>query len=150
MVVVYSFFLSVCLTNTLSAPSSVRELEIFFCGACFPLEAQFQAQGFPLPLEESFAKVMERLCCAEFSESLTAAPGLPNLVLCMHLPLALCTQACPESPRAQHVFHALTVFHMIQGVVTRMGKKSQMWFWCFRSCLLTGEQNQVLLMVKWP
>lgn len=77
MVVVYSFFLSVCLTNTLSAPSSVRELEIFFCGACFPLEAQFQAQGFPLPLEESFAKVMERLCCAAVSLccSWTAQPG---------------------------------------------------------------------------
>lgn len=83
-------------------------------------------------------------------QSLTAAPGLPNLVLCVHLPLALCTQACPENPRAQHVFHALTVFHMIQGVVTRMGKKKSNVVLVLQELSVTGEQNQVLLMVKWP
>lgn len=147
MVVVYSFFLSVCLTNTLSAPSSVRELEIFFCGACFPLEAHFQAQGFPLPLEESFAKVMERLCCAAVSHccSWTAQPGALHAS-----PSGTLYPGMSRKPQGTAHLPCSHSFSYDSGSSDQDGKKSQMWFWCFRSCLLTGEQNHVLLMVKWP
>lgn len=144
---VYSFFLSVCMTNTLSAPYSVRELEIFSCGACFPLEAQFQAQGFPLPLEESFAKVMERLCCAAVFHCCSWTAQLGALRASSSGTLYPGMSRKPQGTACLPCSHS---FSYDSGSSDQDGKKKSNVVLVLQELSVTGEQNQVLLMVKWP